>query len=463
MSQFEKIDQMEQDKQPPKAPKQSKLREVLKGVGAHLRSFLLENWGTKLVSILIAIALWAGLIAQDPTLTREKNFENADINIIGQETLKRNGYIVLEDLDEVLDDVDISVSVPQGQYSAAQAGNYSVRIDLSRIKQAGKQEVRILSTNTSTYGTVTRVSPASVMLTVDEYVTRYRIPVTVSTTGESPAGFWADEPSTDPPQVAISGPKSLVDQVAWVQVVADQSALPAKEGKDRRAVPFTLVDASGAPIQSSLLEVTSEGVLLDSVIVEQQIFPTRLIEISELGVVQGEPARGYEVKGVYITPAVLTIAGRGSIIGGINMFYADKTVDIEGLTQSVSEVLRVRQPVTVRYVSTDQVDVAVEIGPVMMDRSWDYVPVMVRNMAPGMDVEMNISSVTLHVTGAQLWVETLQRADVQVWCDLGGITEAGDYENLPLMCTVTGDEGQTYTCTLEPATVAVKIIPKEGE
>ena len=39
-----------------------------------VRSILLENWGTKLLAIFIAVALWAGLITQDPALTREKVF-----------------------------------------------------------------------------------------------------------------------------------------------------------------------------------------------------------------------------------------------------------------------------------------------------------------------------------------------------------------------------------------------------
>ena len=35
---------------------------------------LIKNWGMKLIALLISIFLWAGLIAQDPTLTREKTF-----------------------------------------------------------------------------------------------------------------------------------------------------------------------------------------------------------------------------------------------------------------------------------------------------------------------------------------------------------------------------------------------------
>jgi hypothetical protein len=47
-----------------------------------------------------------------------------------------------------------------------------------------------------------------------------------------------------------------------------------------------------------MLQVTSESVLLDSVIVEQMVYTKRTVEMSQLGLVTGTPAEGYEIKGV---------------------------------------------------------------------------------------------------------------------------------------------------------------------
>ena len=41
-----------------------------------VRNVLLRNWPLKLLSLVLALALWAGLIAQDPTLTRDKVFRD---------------------------------------------------------------------------------------------------------------------------------------------------------------------------------------------------------------------------------------------------------------------------------------------------------------------------------------------------------------------------------------------------
>lgn len=423
-----------------------------------LRSILLENWGSKLLALLIAVALWAGLITQDPTLTREKLFSDVAVTVNGEDTLKRYGFIVLEDIDEVLSGVDVHVNVPQGQYSAAQASNYAVRVELSRLRKAGEHEVKIQSTNSSVYGTVAEIVPASVKLTVDEYVTRYRIPVAVTTSGEMAEGFYAMTPSTDPPMIAVSGPKSVVERIVSAQVVADQTTLPAQEGKVRRALAFTLVDEHGEAIQSDMLEVTSESVLLDSIIVEQEIYTQRTVEFSDLGLVTGEPAEGYEIKGVYLTPGSVTIAGRAAAISDINVMYADNTVNVRGLTESVTKSLKVRQPSTIKYASTDSVTVAVEIGPIITTRAYE-VAASLQGLSAALREMGGLRIATVHLTGPQPWLDSLSASDVTLSCDLSTIDGPGTY-TLPLTCSVAGSEGQTFTVEIVPASVVVTVIER---
>lgn len=420
-----------------------------------LRSLFLENWGAKLLAIFIAVILWAGLISQDPSLTRDKQFTNVNVNVNGADTLKRNGFVVLDDVDALLDDVDVRVSVPQGQYANAAASNYSVRIDLSRIKAAGEQEVRILSTNTSTYGTVVEIVPPSITVQVDEYITRYRIPVSVVTEGEPPEGFHASDPSADPPIIAVSGPKSIVSRIVSAQVVANQATLPAKEGTVRRAMAFTLLDEDGQTIDSDLLQITSESVLIDAIVVEQTVYSQRVVYLSDLGLVTGEPADGYEIKGVYISPGIVTIAGRASIIQDINLLYADGTVSVNGLTQSINKSLRVRQPSTLKYVSTDTVTVAVEIGPITVSRTYEG-RVTLQGLSAALRETGGARTATLHVTGAQPWLDGLSEEDITLLCDLSAITEPGTY-TLPLSCAIRDDAGQSYTYEISPAEVVVTV------
>ena len=249
--------------QTPSAKPQKKRDPRLTMLLDGLKRIFIHNWPTKLLALLLAIILWGGLITQDPTLTREKHFSSVSVSVSGEESVKRNGFIVTSDLTSLLGDVSLTADVPQMQYANAKATNYNVRIDLSRISAAGKQEIRILSTNSSTYGTVSSIQPSTVTIDVEEYITRFRIPVSVQTVGSAPEGYYAGAATLDPPTVTISGPKSMVDKIVRAEVVLELNNLPQREGTIRKALAYTLLDENNNAIESDLLEVTSESVLLD--------------------------------------------------------------------------------------------------------------------------------------------------------------------------------------------------------
>ena len=48
----------------------------------------------KLIAVMISVFLWAGLVSQDESVTRDKVFQNVSVNVTGTETLKSNGLIV---------------------------------------------------------------------------------------------------------------------------------------------------------------------------------------------------------------------------------------------------------------------------------------------------------------------------------------------------------------------------------
>lgn len=425
-----------------------------------LLKIILHDWPMKLLALVLAIALWAGLITQDPSLTREKRFSDVSVTINGTETLKRNGFIVISDLSALLDDVTVTADVPQMQYANAQATNYNVRIELSRIKQAGVQELSILTTNSSIYGSVASVEPSSITLEVDEYITRYRIPVTAVIEGEAPEGYYADQPSLEPSIIAVSGPRSIVDQIARAEVVVPMDTLPSREGTIRRAIPFVLIDAQGNAVQSDLLEVTSESVLVDSILAEQQMFSKRTIALSDLGLIRGEPAEGYEIKSWSVTPSEVTVAGRREALDTLDVLYADSYVDVSGMTESVNKSLRLRQTASMEYSSVSSVTVAVEIGPVIASRTFSKLRAQVQNVGEGMAASMNVNTTgTISIAGPKLWLDSLTSFDVQLYCDAKDLG-AGVYD-LPLQCTIEGSTGKEFSIEVEPRTVRVIITVNE--
>jgi len=433
------------------APQNSKWKDILQTLWRVARN----NWPFKLLALLISIALWSGLITQDPNLTRERVFEDVKIAISGADAIKRNGMIVTTNLEEVLGTARLEVDVPQMRYDSAAAGFFNVRVDLSRVSETGVQELKILTTNSATYGNVSSVTPQSVQIEVEEYITRSRIPVNVNATGAMPEGYYAGTAQPDPPLVAVSGPKSLVDKIVQAEAVLDLTGMPQREGNMRTSAPFYLLDEDGNRVESDLLSVTSESVLLDSVVVEQYVYSAKEMNISDLSMVTGKPAEGYEIKSVSFTPTVVKAAGRATNLDLLDTLYASSTVDVSGKTEPFQQQVKVRRPTELIYLSADTITVEVEIGPVIQTKELEDQRVKVIHLSDDLRTFMEIETADVVITGAKMWVQGLRNYHVSLTCDAAGLTP-GEYE-LPVVCTIQNAEGQSYTVDIMPATVKVTI------
>ena len=308
----------------------------------YVKKHVLHNWPWKVLSLLIAILLWGGLITQDDTLTREKTFTDVAIDVRNAETLRRNGYIVVSGLD-TLPTLKMRVEVPQRMYNTVTAANYSPRIDLSSIKGSGEQTLKVLYTNTTTYGSVSDISVETVTVQVEEYITRSRIPVRLNTVGDLPENLYGATPSTDPLYVTVSGPRSHVENIVRCVVDYDLSLL-ASTGIERTAVPFKLVDAKGNQISTSLVEVTNGSVLLDTIMVEQNVYASKTLPVNTLDVTTGTPAGGYVVKSVTVEPSSITVAGVNAWIENTSAFnladFIAEKVSINGATSTLHRSIR---------------------------------------------------------------------------------------------------------------------------
>ena len=415
-----------------------------------------HNGLIKIVSLILAVILWAMLITQDPTLTREKIMTDGSVTIVGSDNIRRNGYIVTEGLED-LGTVTIRADVPQGQYQSAAAASYNPRIDLSRINASGVQDVKINTTNSTSYGTVLEVTPATVRVKVEDYITRYRIPVTVETGGTLPEGWYATQATVDPPVLAVSGPRSLVSRIVRAEAMLSLDNLPTQEGSVRTAVPYRLIDSSGETIDDKALTVTSESVLIDSIVLEQTMVPQKTLNLGSLGLVTGSPAQGYEIKSVSVTPEMVVAAGAGEVLERLDTLYTDAAIDVTDMTDSVNRQIKIRKPTELTYLSQDSVTVAVEIGPVISSRIFHGVRVDLTGVPEGMTGTLSLRAADVDLEGELLWLVELKLSDVHLYVDAEGLAE-GIYE-LPVQCSVSRD-GPEWEANASPGTITVTLKAK---
>ena len=439
------------DKHTPTSPTKVNQKPPEKDWLKTIWKWISHNWKAKLLALLAATALWAGLISQDPSLTREKIFNDFPIRTSGVDTMNRNGYIVVSDLEDALKGVYLRAAVPQMQFDGATVSSYDPRIDLSRISGVGTQQLKVLTTATSTYGAVEAISPDTIEVEVEEYITRSRIPLTLSAVGTSPDGFYADAPNADPPNISVSGPKSLVETIARAEAVVDVSTLPAKEGLARTSVPFTLLNSQGKVVESKLITVSSNGTPLDSVIAEQMVYPTKELYLSALGLTKGTPADGYEVKSVSADPKTVVAAGASSSLDQLEMIFLEDAVDVQDAFASFNEEIRIRKRDELVHLSADKVMVAVEIGEIINGKTFENLTINLYNPDKSMKTTLSETKTSAVVTGPKLWLDKVKANQVLLAVDLTGLGE-GTYE-LPVLGTMLDSENIPYT--IEPGVSSV--------
>lgn len=436
-----------------------KIKDWLRSLPKRFLHLITHNWPWKLLSVFIAICLWAGLITQDPTLTREKIFNDVSVTVSGADTLKRNGLIVLTDLSSESLRARLRVDVPQMVYDSVVAANYNPRIDLTRITDTGAQTVRIQTTSSSSYGSVKEINPDTVDVMVDAYTSRYRIPVSVDVKGDFPQGFYGTQQALDPAIVTISGPRSQLGGITRAIATYDLSKLPAQAGLIRTAAPIVLVGADGKPVDDSLIQVTSEGVLLSSVIIEQTLYPTKTMQLSNLSLITGKPKNGYEVKNVFVTPNLLTAAGDESALMALDTLFTDVEVDVSGRSESFTTEVKVRKPAELTYISPETVTVAVEIGQTVSSKTFTGVKLTLRDSTGLRSVKTDQKTVSVTLTGPSLSLSSVGINQLQPYIDISEL-EAGEH-TCPIFLSLNTDSETGFTYTIKPETARLTVSVKD--
>ena len=344
--------------------KNNKTREFFHTALRGLKHLLLHNGWLKAIAVIISVVLWAGLISQDESLTRDKTFSNVSVSVTGTDTLRNNGYIVVSDLNEMLNDVSVVAAVPQKQYENADPSAYYVRVDLSKINGTGEQELKLQSTNSTTYGRVVSTNPTSVNVEVEDYIVRQRIPVSVSVEGDVPQGWYMSTPTVDPTVVAVSGPRSLVQTISRAKAVINTKDIEWTEGTVVLSSAIKLYNRNGEEVNSPLLGTTTSSLTIDSVLIETTLYPTLSFDTSELVQVTGNVAKGYEIKEVKVSPESITVAAREEVLEQLTELPMERTINVKNLNETTVFQLKVQKPSDDAIISNETVTVTVEIEAV---------------------------------------------------------------------------------------------------
>lgn len=337
------------------------IKQTLSLIGQGLKHLLLHNGWLKLIAIGISILLWAGLISQDESITRDKTFQNVKVSVTGQEALKGNGYIVTSDLDNIY--VDFTAAVPQKQYEKADSSKYNVRLDLAKINAIGTHEIQIDKTNTLQYGGITSIKPDSVTVQVEKYKPR-DIPVSAEFRDTEPEGWKYFPGECDPQTVHVSGPQRIVDEIFKAKCFVTAEDVEWVCGSSNGIpVSFQFYNRDGEVIDTQFLSITSANVPIDTIMVSYSVLAQKTFSTTDCANLIGKVAKGYEFVGIKYSPETITVYDSSEVLDNLeNLAVEDTEIKIAGLKATKSFPLKVIKPSEESKLTNDTITVTVEIA-----------------------------------------------------------------------------------------------------
>ena len=286
---------------------------------------------TALLSLAIAIGLWFYVVTVvKPESTN--TYYNIPVVLEGENILLNNRNLM------IVGGQDATVTMELfGNYTdlaKVNSGNITLIADLTKIDGAGVWELpyshRFPGDVPSGALTVQSKSPSTIMLKVEERVSN-TVPVEPIYIGEMPdSGMYlvdTKKAEMDTTRVQITGPKSVIEQIAKATINVDLTGQTADfMVKDR----ITLCDAEGNPVDASLVTTNVEEVTLTLPIRYFKYIPL------DIEVVDGGGATR-ENSSIQFNPARIMVSGSKEVLSKKTVILLPGSIDLGKLTQAVEE------------------------------------------------------------------------------------------------------------------------------
>lgn len=422
--------------------KSEQIWAAVKALAAKLWRIVSHNLMWKILSVVIAVLMWSYIVSADSSITRTKVLSSVDVSLSGQSVLQSRLLAVVMDEDEALASVRVKVKVPQANYARVTADSVSVELDLSRVRQTGRQEVELVGT--TAYGEVVQITPSTLEVDIEPMDTRV-VPVNVELQNQDEDKYYYVVSQSNPSQLTISGASSVVQRIAQAQALVNVEGMTTGRNV---SVKYALLDEEGNEVTQLVSKPTS------SVMVGLSIDPiARLsVDASIETATTGTLPDGYRITRVEVQPETITVAGDPSLLGELDVLTFEQ-VNVTGRTQSFSTVATVNALDAMKYVSTRQVTVTVYIEEESQVARFENVKLSVTGLKEGCRAELSDETVRVKATGAYSEMGQLTESHLLADVDLTGLTP-GEYD-LPVQ--VTADNYPSVTFEVEPQTVHVAI------
>ena len=426
-----------------------------------MKSKLTHNIGLKLASVFFAMALWMVVISiNDPTNT--EYYSDVPVKLINTELITDTGQVY-----EVLDGTDVidrvAVKAPRSVLKEIKTENIIATADVSELSSLDTISIKLTTDSYNSKISSITGNIDTVKLKIENKRSK-ALALKASTSGQVQDGYLVGDITTDQNLVRISGPQSVIDQIAKAAVDVNITGMTSDIVTNADIVLYDVDD--------NVINASNITQNIKSVGVKVSIWQT--IDVPVIYHVSGTAAAGYRATGeVEGNGETVKIAGKSNVLKNITEIdIPEEAIDITDQTGDYVTEVDISQylPDGVFLASSDDAvkTVTVYIAPEVSKKlEIRQERVRIVNLPEGYDASISglDESFVIEVIGLSRDVSGLQAnsingvVDIEKWMKSQGMDEP-----VPGYYTVEVDFGLSEDVVLlEPIKVTLHISKLEEE
>lgn len=290
-----------------------------------------KNWGLKLVSFVFAVMLWFIITnINDPISPLEVS--GIPVTIKNAELITDKGQIY-----EVLDGTDkidkVVIRAPRSIIDTLSSSNVIAEADMNDLTSLNTISIKLSTNKYNDKLDSIKGSIENVKLNIENKETR-SFPIKANLTGEVGEGYMVGNVSTEQNLIRVSGPESLISQIARAQAEVDISGFTSNIGTDS---DIRLYNEAGVEIKAESIEKSITKVRVNIEILEKKTVP---ISFKFSGI----PAEDYRTTGeITSSRNSVELAGKSETLRGISAIeIPEGVIDVSGAVETVETVIDLR-------------------------------------------------------------------------------------------------------------------------
>ncbi|HLO29053.1 MAG TPA: CdaR family protein [Anaerolineales bacterium] len=382
-----------------------------------------KNLRTFLLALVLGVSVWVSAVsAADPNEVHPYP-KPIPLEVIGQDP----SLVLTSDIPST---VEVSLRAPRTVWETLTAKEDSVRavLDLTGLS-AGKHTVNVQITVAKRPYQIVLANPTTVTVEL-ESLANQTFPLSLSLNGQPAAGYEVGEATMDLTEVAVSGPDSLVRQVARVRVPVNLDGV--RESIDE-AIPIQVLDGQNNILKG--LTLNPEAVHVNVPISQQGGYRDVAVKV----VVQGQVAAGYRLENIRVFPPVITVsASDPKLVNELPGVIETQPLNLQDRKEDVSTRLSLDLPTNITVVGAQTVQVQVSISPIQTSLTLLNQPINVNGLPEGLSAQVFPQTVDVIVSGPLPVLDKLTSKDITVSVDVTG-QEAGTYQLTPDVKVAVGN------------------------